>query len=232
MMASACRSILDRKPSCPVSPSSTPSRSRSSRCSRHLPGFGRKAPAPTFSTTRSAPTEQADLTSDMAGRINALARYAASTGADGILFTCSAFGKAIEDAARQVEIPVLKPNEAMFQAALAMGDDIGMLATFVPAVAGMEEEFRTLAAEVRRPDARIRTICVPEAMSALQAGDAAAHNRLLAKAAAQLRGCDVVLLGQFSMARAEAALKAEFSDRILTSPGAAVARLRQRLAGA
>ena len=174
----------------------------------------------------------ADLTSDMAGRINALARYAASTGADGILFTCSAFGKAIEDAARQVEIPVLKPNEAMFQAALAMGDDIGMLATFVPAVAGMEEEFRTLAAEVRRPDARIRTICVPEAMSALQAGDAAAHNRLLAKAAAQLRGCDVVLLGQFSMARAEAALKAEFSDRILTSPGAAVARLRQRLAGA
>ncbi len=174
----------------------------------------------------------ADLTSDLSARIAALAHYAVSTGADGVLFTCSAFGKAIEEAARQVDIPVLKPNEAMFQTALAMGDDIGMLATFAPAVAGMEDEFRTLAAEARRPNARIRTVCVPEAMAALQAGDAAAHNRLLAEAAGQLCGCDAVLLGQFSTARAEDSVRAGLGDRTLTSPAAAVARLRQRLGGA
>jgi aspartate/glutamate racemase len=167
-----------------------------------------------------------ELTDAMHHRIDSLADYAVSTGANGILFTCSAFGRAIEQSARRRDLPILKPNEAMFESALEQGDRIGMLATFGPSVAGMEEEFHELASSRTRPDARIRTICIPEAMSALRAGNTDAHNRLLAEAASQLSDCDAVLLAHFSTARAEQAVRAAVERPVLTSPAAAVIKLR------
>src|SRR3569832_677911 len=55
-----------------------------------------------------------ELTHAMVDRFIDLAAYARRSVADAILFTCSAFGPANEAAGRAVEIPTLKPNEAMF----------------------------------------------------------------------------------------------------------------------
>ncbi len=166
-----------------------------------------------------------ELTAAMTRRIMALAEYAAATGAAGILFTCSAFGEAIEAAAARAPVPVLKPNEAMFEAALAAGRRIGMLATFAPSVQSMEDEFRSLAGSRRSP-ATIATYCVAGAMAALKAGDAATHDRLIAEAAPRFADCDAVLLAHFSTARAASAVSTVFDRPVLTSPGSAVAKLK------
>jgi hypothetical protein len=65
------------------------------------------------------------LTSAMTDRFLVLGRYAVSTGADAVLFTCSAFGPCIEAVAREhAPVPVLKPNQAMIEQAAARGHRI------------------------------------------------------------------------------------------------------------
>jgi len=166
------------------------------------------------------------LTEAVTRRILALAEYGAATGAAGVLFTCSAFGEAIEAAAERMPIPVLKPNEAMFEAALRIGRRIGMLATFAPSVASMEGEFREMA-EARGGRASIETYCVSGAMAALKSGDGAEHDRLIAEAAPRFADCDAVLLAHFSTSRAAPRVASVLDRPILTSPGSAVAKLKE-----
>ena len=89
------------------------------------------------------------LTPAMMERFLALARYARLSGSDAILFTCSAFGPCIEACARELPaIPVLKPNEAMIEEAVALTGArgrIGVVATFAPTLASMPPEFAAAA---------------------------------------------------------------------------------------
>lgn len=171
------------------------------------------------------------LDATMTERFRRLAAYVCDAGADAILFTCSAFGPAIEAAARdQAPRPVLKPNEAMFAEALGLGGRIGLVATFAPSLPPMQAEFAAMAAAAGSP-ARLETACAPDAMRALAAGDTATHDRLVAGAAASLAGCDAVLLAQFSMARARPVVEGAVAATVLSSPDSAVVTLRRRLGG-
>ncbi len=166
---------------------------------------------------------------DIIRRIVTLGDYANSINADAILFTCSAFGEAIDRVKRRLDIPVLKPNEAMFEEALLAGEKIGMLATFGPSVASMEAEFKAQAAE-HGSSAQLTTILVEEAMDLLEKGDGAGHNALLQQAAdLHFRGYDLIMLAQFSTAQAHGSVAEVFKNKILTSPGSAVLRLKHDL---
>ena len=169
-----------------------------------------------------------DLTTALEHRIGDLGRYALSADAEGILYTCSAFGPAIEAFAASTERPVLKPNEAMFARALAAGRHLGMLATFGPSVASMEKEFWDMASALGAADATIETILVQDAMAALKVGDAESHNRLLADAAPRLGHCDAIMLAHFSTARALSEVSRRVTRPVLTSPRAAVEELKER----
>src|SRR5262249_27529067 len=158
------------------------------------------------------------------------ATYAARSGADGILFTCSAFTPAVDKAKADVKVPVLKPDEAMFTAALDAGGRVGVLATFPGTLPVAEPQLRAAAA-ARRVEVEIASAAVPEAFKAMNAGDTATHDRLVVDAASSLaKDVDVLCLAQFSMARAQPAVQKRVSVPVLTSPTAAVARLRALLA--
>lgn len=166
----------------------------------------------------------------MIARFCTLAKYAESCGADAILFTCSAFGPAIDAARTAVTIPVLKPNEAMMEEALATGPRIALLATFEPSLPSMQEELEQLAAR-RQARIAITTRAAPAAYVALHAGRGAEHDRLIAAAAEELGDCDALLLCQFSMASAAERIASRHGRSVFTSPYSAVARLKQLLAG-
>jgi aspartate/glutamate racemase len=168
------------------------------------------------------------LTKRLSVRIGRLAEYCIASGAEAVLYTCSSFGAAIEKFAATAPIPVLKPNEAMFERALAYGTKIGMLATFAPAVASMEAEFHAEAGK-RGVDATLETCCVPEALAAARADDYPLHNRLLAEAAAHFKDFDALMLAQFSMAPALRDVQESRSIPVLASPHAAVEKLKAML---
>jgi hypothetical protein len=163
------------------------------------------------------------ITEAMTNRFLMLGRYAAGTGADAILFTCSAFGPCIEAvAAAQAPMPVLKPNEAMIEQAVRGGRRIGLLATFAPTLASMPPEFPR------------RVEIVPKlaegALAALDRGDRTEHDRLVAEAALSLRDCDLIALAQYSMAPAAALVESVSGRPVVTTPDSAVSKLKQVLA--
>ena len=166
-----------------------------------------------------------DLTPRMFERFMELGGYAHRIGAKAILVTCSAFGPAIERMSRELPVPVLKPNEAMFQAAMSAGKKIGMLATFAPSLLTMTEEFDQFVRETGSK-ATLQTIVVEGAMEALRKGDAQKHNDLIAARAPELAGCDAIMLAHFSTSRALEKVSGVVSVPVLTAPDAAVDRLK------
>ncbi len=177
------------------------------------------------------------LSDAMHARIRTLARYARDNGADGILFTCSAFGPAIDAAAQDLGVPTLKPNEAMFEDAIALcaqagpGARAGLLTTFAPAAASMQLEFEQMVRSrgVAPASVPLDCACADGAMALLQAGQTETHDQAIAAAAADLTGACVLMLGQFSMARAQPAVHAATGRPVLTSPESAVRKLQRAL---
>jgi hypothetical protein len=165
------------------------------------------------------------VTPGMTERFLHLARYAVDTCANGILFTCSAFGPCVDACKLALApIPVLKPNEAMIDDAISAGAPIGLLATFAPTLDTMPAEFIAAA-----PSTRIVPQLAAGALAALNAGDTERHDALAVEAATRLMDCNVIALAQFSLARAAAAIATATGKLVLTTPDSAVKRMRSLL---
>lgn len=178
--------------------------------------------------------EAGAITDELVDRFRSLALYAQASGARGILFTCSAFGPAIEAAATRVEVPTLKPNEAMFEEALdwcaklGRPGRIGMVSTFAASVASMSDELQTQARR-RQVDHVLQVECPDGALKALGEGRIEVHDTLVSESAQKLRDCDVIMLGQFSTSHMRERVAAETGRPVLSSPDSAVRHLRHSI---
>lgn len=171
-------------------------------------------------------------------RFLTLGRYAAASGdgtepTRGILFTCSAFRPAIERVKADLAIPVVTPNEGAFDEALAAcrdrqgGGRVGLLLTFEGSVAPLTGEIHAMADAIGQARPQIVPAVATGALEALQAGEGERHDALSAAAADALPPVDVIVVGQFSMARAAPLVAARRPEPVLTTPHMAAAKLRR-----
>jgi aspartate/glutamate racemase len=160
----------------------------------------------------------------MTRRFQDLAAYAIGTGAEAILFTCSAFGPCIDAVARRYpNLPVLRPNEAMITEAEQSIGPVGLIATFPRTLESMPAEFPAAV--------NLQCALAAGALDALNRGDVQTHDALIAEQAKSLQaaGCQTIALAQYSMARARAACENATGKPVLTTVHSAVRALRQRL---
>lgn len=173
---------------------------------------------------------------DVRRRIAALLDYARGLEVSAILFTGSGFGPLLDELGPSLGVPLLKPNQAMFEEALALAGGqpsrpLGMLVSFPAAAEAMKADFE-VARRAAGVHVKLEFAFVPEAMERLRAGDAEGHNHAVARGSNALAHCSAVMLAQFSMAQARDTVAAAIAAPVLSSPDSAVKKLRRLVTGA
>ena len=168
------------------------------------------------------------LTKATARRVFRFIESAQDAGADVALVTCSSIGKAVELSRPLIDIPVLRVDEPMANAAVTNGKRIGVAATLRTT---LEPTLQLLEDTAKRSDKHIDTVpCLCEgAFEALLAGRPDQHDQLVSEALQKLmKSVDVIVLAQASMARVVAQMPVNGTP-ILSSPRLAVESVRERL---
>jgi len=158
-------------------------------------------------------------------RVASLLRHCELSGADGILFSGSTFGPAVDRARIGMRVPVLRAEEAMMEQAVTLGERILLVCTAkraMPVVRG------TLDAAIKRAGVTraISELWVKGARDAITSGDVAAHDKLIAEQVIAAGDFDVIIFGQISMVPAQVPLPPEIARRIVIGPHATVTRMR------
>lgn len=147
----------------------------------------------------------------------------------GVLFTCSAFGQAIDATWAAFKLPIVNPTEAAIHAALDYGKDIVAVVSTAVATDGLRNDFERYAG-AHNPGARLHVLAADGALAALRQQRREAHDEALLREIAQAGTADAILLPQFSTAHVAIAARQKTTTPIVTAPQAAVRSLRDQIA--
>jgi Asp/Glu/hydantoin racemase len=164
-------------------------------------------------------------------RLLVMIESAEMAGADAVLVTCSSIGAGVALAQKLFDIPIIRVDEAMAEAAVRMGRRIGVMATLTttlePTIALLQEKAIEAGVEIEV----VASLC-DGAFDAVLAGDATTHDRILSHALQhEMKGVDVVVLAQASMAGVVKTMpRGALTMPVLSSPELAVLQARDVLA--
>ncbi|MDQ1582397.1 MAG: hypothetical protein QOF36_451 [Microbacteriaceae bacterium] len=171
---------------------------------------------------------QGGLTPHLVERMTRLIDLALADGAAGVLLTCSMYGSIAQSST--AEVPVLAPDEAAFETALAGNyRKVLLVASFESALNDAVARFT----EFLRANGSATEVVgesVPAAFVATKAGDTAALTAALIEAAKPFVGSvDAVLLAQYSLAPATIALEEALGLPVISGPQAAALKLKSTI---
>ncbi len=151
---------------------------------------------------------------------------AQEAGAEAALVTCSSMGPAVEWSRCFTDIPIFRVDEPMADRAVQTGRRIGVAATLQTTLSPTVDLLHARAAAAGK-DVQVTARLGTGAFEAVQAGDTARHDALVAAGLRELMDTsDVIVLAQASMARVVDSLPDdERRVPILSSPRLAVEHL-------
>lgn len=155
---------------------------------------------------------------------------AIDAGADVIFNTCSSVGDIALKAKDLFDIPLVKIDDNMAEAAVNESSSIGVLATLPTTLSPTVRLIRHFAKKLGR-DVTIAEGLAEGAFQAVIAGDREKHDQLILDAAERLAGqVDLFVLAQGSMARMEDQIAKTTGNKVLSSPERGVLNVKEVLA--
>lgn len=156
-------------------------------------------------------------------------KAAINAGADLIFNTCSSVGDIALQARKEVEVPLVKIDDAMAREAVEKGRSIGVLATLQTTLDPTVRLLEHFASEAGK-EIRVSRGVARGAFEAVIGGDRDTHDRLILDTAMKLAAeVDLFVLAQGSMARMEASLAEATGLPVLSSPERGVLQVKKVL---
>ncbi len=175
------------------------------------------------------------VTPDVTARVARHIAYLVDAGAQAVLVTCSSIGEAVEAAAAERDLPVLRVDAPMAADAVGRAVDAGTSAGRpgkIVVLATLEATLgptgRLIAREAAGEDVHVDVRIVDGALAARNSGDQNTHDQLIRAAVSDAASrADVIVLAQASMAGAITG--AHTAVPVLTSPEGGIAALAHSL---
>lgn len=173
--------------------------------------------------------EVGGVTDPLAGRMDSLIESALAGGADGVLLTCSQYGQraTVRDADAD-GVAVLSADGPLFDETVALRPARVLLVASLEGAAADSAARLQATFDAASAETEIERLVVPAAAKPM-AADALAHALVDAVDTVQT-GYHVIVLAQYSLAPARAALTERFGVPVLDGPSTAARRLSAAMA--
>jgi len=160
------------------------------------------------------------VTDEVVTRVRRHVGYLVEDGAAAVLVTCSSIGEAVEAAAADADVPVLRVDAPMAAEAVEAAGQGGRIAVLATLEATLGPTRRLIERAAAGTGVTVEATIVDGAAAARAVGDLDEHDRLV-RAAVEGVDADAIVLAQASMAQAVNGL----SRMTFTSPAGGVAAL-------